>query len=717
MGAIRPGILATDYTRSPAAGRRAWARMAALSESVPTMFRLPARLATALAAAIAAGAPLPGASGALDVAGLAKDVAACEDFYAYANRRWLETTAIPADRPSWGNFAIIDQRNKERIAAILASGAASNPFPPGSNRHKVVEYYASGMDEAAIGKAGLAPLAPLFAAIDKARAPGDLPAAFAALHRAGVRAGFAFDVRQDAKDSRRYLAQLQQAGLGLPDRDYYFRDDARSIEQRDAYRRHVQELFALAGEGRRSAIFVAASVMETETLLAASQMTLVERRDPEKTYNPRSVEALAREAPGFDWKAYFAALGAAGLAEVNVNQPKYAAAFASLAASRPVDDWKAYLRWQVLAAASPMLPRAFEEAHFAFAERTLKGVATPASRSERVIEAISGRNGSAPMGHAIGELFVGEAFPPRAKARALELVGHVKEALRERLLALDWMEEETRRAALAKLERMSVKIGYPERWRDFSQAEVGKRPFAENWLNANAHEFRRVLARLGRPVNRDEWWMSPHAVNAYYGSALNEIVFPAGILQAPYFDPEADDAVNFGGIGMVIGHEITHGFDDRGRRFDAEGNLREWWTAADRKRYAERAQAMVAQYDAYPGVDGLKVNGKLTLGENLADLGGLRIAYLGLHRALAGKPREPIDGFTPEQRFFIAFAQAWRSRYRPELERLRLLTDPHSPPRYRVQGPLANNADFARAFSCAAGDAAVRAGGERVELW
>lgn len=674
------------------------------------------RTASRIALALACALP-PLASAALDVAGLAKDISACDDFYDYANRHWLEKTAIPDDKPGWGTFAIIEQRNKARLKEILATAAKANPFPAGSNRHKVVAYYASGMDEAAIAKAGLAPLKPVMDAIDAVKSPADLPVAFAALHRAGVKAGFAFSVRQDAKNSRRYLAEIRQDGLGLPDRDYYFRDDERSTAQRNAYQEHLAKVFGLAGEGRRAVTFLAASVMYTEKLLAGAQMTLVERRDPDRTYNLRTVEALAREAPGFDWKAYFAAIGAPALAELNVAQPAYAAAFAKLAAERPVADWRAYLRWHVIHAASTKLPRAFEEAHFAFFQKTLTGVATMPPREDRVIDAISGRYGQEPLAHAIGELFVGESFPPEAKRRALDLVGHVKAALRERLEANDWMEDATRRAALEKLDRMAVKIGYPDRWRDFSSAEVGDRPFAANWLAANAFEFRRNLARLGQPVDRGDWWMSPHVVNAYYGSSHNEIVFPAGILQPPYFDPKADDAVNFGGIGMVIGHEITHGFDDRGRRYDAEGNLRDWWTPADRERYRERAQAVVAQYDAYAGVDGLKVNGKLTLGENLSDLGGLRIAYLGLQRALAGKPREAIDGFTPEQRFFLAFAQAWRSRVRPEQERLRLLTDSHSPPRYRVQGPLANLPEFSRAFSCPADSRAVRAQGEQVSIW
>jgi predicted metalloendopeptidase len=676
------------------------------------MARHRSRLLAALAAALPAVCVAT-----LDVPGIAKDVSPCDDFYAYANSHWMQSTAIPDDKPRWGTFDMIGQRNQERLQALLASAAASNPYPPGSNLHKVVAYYESGMDEAGIARAGLKPLAPLFAAIESVKSPGDLPATLALLHRSGIPAGFSLAVRQDAKDSRRYLAQLFQGGLGLPDRDYYFRDDERSKAQREAYSAHVATMFRLAGEAPAEAGRLAAVVMDLETAIAGAHMTLVERRDPEKTYNLRSAAQLAREAPGFDWQAFFSAAGAPGLAELNVSQPAAVAALARLAAERPAAHWRAYLRWQVLNRAAPRLPREFEEASFDFHQGTLTGVRRMPPRNERVIEAIGGRVGSEPLGQALGELFVAEAFPPEAKRRALELVGHVKAALRERLEKLDWMEAETRKAALEKLDRMAVKIGYPDRWRDLSAAQVGEHPYVQNWLAANAFEFGRNLARLGGPVDRGEWWMSPHVVNAYFGATLNEIVFPAGILQPPYFDPKADDAVNFGGIGMVIGHEIMHGFDDRGRRYDADGNLREWWTPADRKRYQERAQAIVAQYDAYAGIDGLHVNGKLTLGENIADLGGIQIAYLGLQRALAGKPRAKVDGFTPEQRYFLAFAQAWRSRYRPEQERLQLLTNSHSPPRYRVQGPLANLPEFAKAFSCPADARALRAEGARVNLW
>ena len=662
---------------------------------------------------------LPATSGAavLDVGGLSKDVPACDDFNAYANGGWLATTTIPPDRSSWSTFDIITRRNAERIEVLFTSATRANPYPPGSNRHKVVEYYASGMDEAAIAKAGLAPLAPLFAAIEAARHPDDLPKVLATLHRAGIRAGFSFIVRQDAKDSRRYLAEIQQGGLVMPERDYYFRDDTRSEAQREAYWEYLRTLMRAGGESPRAVHYLSGAVMGLEKKLAAAQMTVVERRDPEKTYNRREVRRLAEEAPGFDWLAYFAELGVRDLAEVNVAQPRFATAFAALARSEPVEDWRAYLRWHVLDAAATKLSPAFEEAHFAFHQRVLMGMAEAPPRARRVIETISGRYGSEPLAHAIGEMFVEDSFRGEAKSRALELVGHVKAALRESLLGNDWMEEATRKAALEKLDRMAVKIGYPDRWRDFSSAPVGARLYAENWLAANAYEFRRTLAQLGKPVERGAWRMSPHIVNAYYGSSLNEIVFPAGILQPPFFDPGADDAVNFGGIGMVIGHEITHGFDDRGRRYDAEGNLREWWTPADQKRYNARAQAVVGKYSAYAGVDGLKVNGSLTLGDNLSDIGGLHIAYLGLQRALEGKSRAAIDGLTPEQRFFVSFAQSWRSRVRPEYERLRLLTDGHSPPRYRVQGPLANLPEFARAFSCPAGAKALRAQSERVNLW
>jgi predicted metalloendopeptidase len=669
-----------------------------------------------LAAALSGLSLAPATQAALDVAGLSPDIDPCTDFYQYANRRWIETTAIPDDRSIWGTTAILAERNEQLLREIL-EGALEGPRPAaGTPRRKVLAFYASGLDREAIARAGLAPLEKRLAAIARVADTAGLSTALAALQAEGIGAGFAFYVRQDAKDSTRYLAEVAQGGLGLPDRDYYFKDDERSRQQREAYGKHLARMFEMAGDAPAAASRNAADVLALETELARASMTAVERRDVDKTYNKMTPAQLAQEAPGFPWIAHFEALGARNLAELNVAQPEFFKAFAKLAHERPAAQWRAYLRWHLLRDTASKLPAAFEDADFAFYEGLLKGVKAPPSRHRHVLRVISGQYGHEPMAHALGMLFVERAFTPEAKARADALIANIKAALEDRLRQVDWMGEDTRRRALGKLAAINVKIGYPEKWRDFSDADVGDYPFVENWLRAAAYEHRRELARLGRPIDRGEWWMSPHMVNAYYNPRLNEIVFPAGILQPPLFDAKADDALNYGGIGMVIGHEITHGFDDRGRRYDARGNLRDWWTPDDERRYLERAKLVEAQFNAYEGVEGMKVNGKLTLGENISDLGGLKMAYLALQKALSGKPRDAIQGFTPDQRFFLSYAQIWRSRYRPEQERLLLLTNSHSPPRFRVQGPLANMPEFARAFACDPAKA-LRAERERVNIW
>ena len=651
----------------------------------------------------------------LDLAGIDRDLDSCTDFYAYANRRWIESTAIPDDRPNWGTFPMLEERNQQLLKAALED-ALKQPLPPEAGKRKALQYYASGMDLAAIAKAGLRPLEPQLQSIGAIAKPSDLPRAVAMLQSQGIEAPLQFAVRQDVKDSTRYLPEIHQAGIGLPDRDAYFRDDAGSQEVREAYRAYVRRLFELAGDSPDAAARSARTVLDFETELARASMTPAERRDVDKTYNKRSVEALAAEAPGWSWQAYFAALGVKDAREINVGQPEFAKAVARLAATRDTTDWRAYLRWHLLRSTAPRLPEAFAQAAFDFNEGLLRGVKTKPERWRQVIVLISGRTGAEPMGQALGYVFVERAFPAEAKARALALVGNVKAALGDRLKSLDWMGAETRARALEKLEAMNVKIGYPDRWRDYSPADVGPYTFAENWLRANAFRHARDLARIGRPVDRTEWFMGPHVVNASYNGRLNEIVFPAGILQPPFFDPKADDAVNYGAIGMVIGHEITHGFDDRGRRFDAIGNLRDWWTAEDARRYLERAKRIEQQYGGFVGVDGIRVNGQLTLGENIADIGGLKIAYLALQKAQQAEPVAAIDGLSAEQRFFVSFAQLWRSRYRDAQERLLLRIDGHSPPRFRVNGTLAHMPEFARAFSC---DAArtVLAEPLRAEIW
>ena len=670
---------------------------------------------TRLAAALALAFTLP-ASAALDVAGLDKASDPCTDFFAYANKLWLDATPIPDDRTAWGGAAMLDLRNEKLLEEAFGE-ALAKPLPPaGTAERKVLQFYASGMDTAAVEKAGLAPLAPIFTAIGKVDSPQGLARAMATMRANGLAAGVTFGVSVDARDASRYIAELGQGGLGLPDRDYYLLDDERSKSQREAYVKHVARMFVLAGDAPGVAATNAQRVMALETELARGSSTRVERRDPVKNYNKMTVAQLEKDAPGFPWRGFLAALGAQRASEINVEQPRFMQAFAKLAAERPADEWRTYLRWRALDGASSVLPERFEAEHFDFFDRTLRGAKTMTPRHRRVITAIGGRFGANGLGHAVGKIYVAKAFPPEAKQRAQVLIEDVKAALADRLRKVDWMGEDTRAASLEKLAAMQVKIGYPDKWRDFSDAQVGAYSFADNWMRSRAFDLRRDVKRIGRPVDRTDWWMGQYIVNAYYNPSGNEIVFPAAILQPPFFDATADDAYNYGGIGTVIGHEITHGFDDTGRQFDAKGNLREWWSAEDTKRYSERAQRAVKQYGEYEGPFGVKTNGSLTLGENLADVGGLKIAYDALQRALARKPTPAIDGLTPEQRFFIAFGQAWRGKSRPERERELLLTDTHSLPRYRVKGSLVQVPEFARAFSCDVKQALLPED-QRTNLW
>jgi putative endopeptidase len=445
-------------------------------------------------------------------------------------------------------------------------------------------------------------------------------------------------------------------------------------------------------------------------------MTALERRDVDKTYNKMPLAKLAEMAPGFDWAAYFAALGLANPGDINVAQPEFMKAFARLAAQRTAAEWQIYLRWHALKSYARVLPAAFEDEYFDFHHRQFQGVKVQPPRHRRVFLMMGDTYGNNRLGHAIGKVYVERAFGPEAKAKALELITNVKSALEDRLKRVDWMTEETRRVSLEKAAAMKIKIGYPDRWRDFSTMHVGDKSFAENYMAANEYDMRRWTARVGKPVDRADWWMSPHIVNAYYSASNNEIVFPAAILQPPYFDAKADEAYNYGGIGMVIGHEITHGFDNRGRRYDKDGNLRDWWTAEDSRRYEERAKKVAAQYSAMDGLEGVRPNGELTLGENISDIGGIKIAYDALQKALAKKPVGPIQGLTQEQRFFIAFSQAWRSRARTEWELNSLRTGQHSLPRFRVAGPVRHMPEFAKAFSCAP-DKALLTEGERANIW
>jgi putative endopeptidase len=527
----------------------------------------------------------------------------------------------------------------------------------------------------------------------------------------GVDAMFRFRSRQDAIDSTQVIASAVQGGLGLPDRDYYLREDDKSKKLSTGYVAHVKKMFELLGDAPDKADTEANAVMAIETSLAKASMSNVERRDPHKTYHRTKLSDLRTLTPDFSWEAFFKATGHPGLTESNIGQPEFFKALDAQLTATPLDDWKTYLRWQLLDATAPALSEKFVAEDFEFRGKILRGAKEILPRWKRCVQSTD-RN----LGEALGQVYVQKYFPQEAKTHALDMVHNLVAALRDDLQTLPWMGPETRAQAAGKLAAFGIKIGYPDKWRDYSALKIDRSSYVQNELRGAAFEFQRGLDKIGRPVDRTEWGMTPPTVNAYYRSNLNEIVFPAGILQPPFYDPKADDAVNYGGMGAVIGHEITHGFDDQGSKFDAKGNLKDWWSPDDLKNFKERAQCVSDQFDSYV-VDGdLHENGKLVLGESIADLGGLTISYAAYEKSLQGKPRPPDkDGFTSEQRFFLGWAQVWGANERLEYARLLANTNPHPLPRFRGNGPLSNMAEFARAFGCKKGDAMVR--GQVCKIW
>ncbi|HEX9982794.1 MAG TPA: M13 family metallopeptidase [Thermoanaerobaculia bacterium] len=632
---------------------------------------------------------------------------ACTDFYQYSNGGWLARNPIPPQYTSWGYGTMLNEENRLFIRQVLES-AAANPRTP--NEQKIGAYYASCMDVAAIDAAGLSPLRPELDRIDAIANRRDLQAVFARLQERGIGVPFTYYSSPDAKNSSSMISEVSQAGLGLPDRDYYFKDDARSQEIRAEYVKHVARMLELAGSDTANAARDANTIMKLETALAEASMTRVQMRDPNAIYNKRTLAQLASEAPSIDWNAYFAARGA-NVAEVNVAQPQFVAAVSRLMNETPVEDWKAYLRWQVLTNTAGSLPTPIEQENFRFRSAFLQGQKQQQERWQRCVARTNNQ-----LGEALGQAFVDRKFPPAAKQRATELVNNLVLALEQRINSLDRLSDATRAQSLTKLGTFTRKIGYPDTWRDYSSARIVRGPYTSNVLAANVFESKRDLAKIGKPIDRGEWFMSPQTINAYYYAAMNEIVFPAAILQWPYFDIEQDDAFNYGAIGSIIGHELSHGFDDEGSQYDERGNLRNWWTEEDRKKFEAQAECIVKQFDAYEVEPGVAHNGKLVAGESIADLGGLVIAYEGWKKSLEGKPQPPvIDGFTPEQRFFLGYSRARATNATPEALRMRLATDPHPANKFRVNGPLANYPPFAQAFQCKAADAMVR--GNICEIW
>jgi predicted metalloendopeptidase len=635
--------------------------------------------------------------------------APCRDFFTYANGGWLKTATIPAAYTSTGASRELNDRNLDALRRVLDGAAAGADTVRDLTTRKLGVFYASCMDSARAEKAGASPIAGELQRIAVIKTPAELTGAIARLHRLQIPVLFHILAETDPKQSSRVIAQLYQGGLGLPDRDYYLKTDPGSDSLRREYVVHIARTFMLLGAAPAAARSDAEAVLRFETALAESSMTRVAQRDPQAVYHPTTLRELRALAPAIDWPRYFGDLDVPSVtrgdsAVLDVSQPAFLRQVNDRVARASLGEWRAYLRWHLAHHASPSLSAPFFAEYFAFESR-LRGAKEPLPRWKRCAAASDNA-----LGEALGKAYVAREFPPASKARVLEIVNNLEAAFAERIKRLSWMTDSTKAQALTKLAAVLKKIGYPDTWRDYSGLTVNaSAPYATNLLAARAFDQQYELAKIGKPADRNEWQMTPPTVNAYYNPTTNEITFPAGILAPPYFDPNVDDAVNYGGIGAVIGHELTHGFDDEGRQYDAKGNLRDWWTADDASRFTERAKSVVARYDTYVAVDTFHVNGQLTLGENLADIGGLEIAYDAFQRSLAGRPRPAdIDGFTAEQRFFLGFAQGWRSLMRPETLKLRTLTNPHSPPQWRVNGSVSFSPEFTRAFSCKAGDPMAR---------
>jgi putative endopeptidase len=648
-----------------------------------------------------------------DVRNMDTKASACADFYQYANGGWLTANPIPAAYPAWGVANILNEKNRDVLHEILEAAAKNANARKGSNEQKVGDYFASCMDEAKIEAEGLKPMQSELDLIAKISDEKSLQAEIGHLHAMGYNAAFGSGSIQDFKNSTEVIAVLIQGGLSLPNRDYYFKTDDRSKSIRDEFLKHVAKMFELMGDDAAKAASEAQAVMTLETKLAESSKTPVELRDTEKLYHRMAMTAVKDVAPTFDWVSYFQRVGLVQKADVNVATPEFFKALDAQLTATPIGDWQTYFRWYLINRAASGLSAKFVDEDFHFKGTILSGAKENLPRWKRCVSATDGA-----MGEALGEVYVQKAFPPAAKARALAMVRNLEAALKSDITTLSWMGEATRKQAIVKLDAFLNKIGYPDKWRDYSALAIDRSSYQANRFRVGLFNERRDWNKVGKPVDRMEWAMSPPTVNAYYNPQINEIVFPAGILQPPFFDPEADDALNYGGMGSVIGHEMTHGFDDQGAKFDPTGNLANWWSEADLKAFQERAQCVINQFNSFEVEKGLNQNGKLVVGESIADLGGLVVAYAAFQKSMEGKPRPAnVDGFTPEQRFFLGYARGWTNNIRPEYARLIVQGDPHPLPKFRVNGPLSNMPQFAAAFQCKDGDAMVRPEKDRCVIW
>ena len=644
-----------------------------------------------------------------------------DDFYRHVNGKWLDTTQIPADKSAYGTGTIVFDRIQDNLHGLVDDAAAGKAGAGNADTRKIGDLYASFMDEAALETVDAKPLAAQFERIDAIKSAQEIPAQIAQLNRhSGTVTAYGIQantpvlvaIHQDNKDATKYVADLQQGGLGLPDRDYYLKDDDAKLKgMRAEYRKHIEKMLGMAGDAQ--AAKDADAILALETALAKAQWDKVALRDPIKAYNKVETAKLAQLAPGFDWDAFLEAAGLKGKVDsVIVGQPSYLTAMAKLVKDTPLPTWKAYLRWHALSDAAPFLSKRFVDESFAFNGTVLTGIPENQPRWKRGLALVN-----AGVGEELGKLYAAKYFPAESKARAQKLVGNLLTAFKQGIDGLDWMSPETKKSAQEKLAKFTPKIGYPDTWRDYSALSIDKGDLVGNVGRAQEFEYQRNINKLGKPIDRGEWGMTPQTLNAYYNPELNEIVFPAAILQPPYFDASADDAVNYGSIGAIIGHEISHGFDDQGAQYDGDGNLRDWWTKEDHEKFAAKTKALVAEYSAFKPVAGYHINGELTLGENIADNSGLAVAYKAYQISLGGKPAPVLDGLSGDQRFYTGFARVWRAKMRDNAMIQRIKTDPHSIAQFRVTGVVVNQPAFYSAFDIKEGDKMWHAPDQRVLIW
>ena len=644
---------------------------------------------------------------ALDVTSMDRTVDPCVDFFQYSCGGWIKSNPIPPDQSSWDTYSKMQDENRERLRGILESASKPNSSRDASEQ-KIGDYYASCMDENAINAKGTEPLKPQLDRIAQLSSKAEIAGVAASMVDDNVL--FGFDSTQDYRDASQVIAEADQGGLGLPDRDYYLKEDAKSVDLRKAYVVHVQKMFELLGDEPDAAASEAATVMRIETALAKGSMTRVERRDPKNLDHKMSSVEFEKISPDFQWQVYFTKVGLPSLGSLNVASPGFFKALNVQIAKENLADWKVYLRWHLVHANAPFLSSVLVNENFAFYGKTLRGQQELQPRWKRCTQNVDND-----LGEALGRVYVEKYFSPEAKQQALKMVKEIDVAMAADINALPWMSAATKQQALVKLHGMANKIGYPDKWRDYSKLEIVRGDELGNVERARKFEFNRELAKIGKPVDRGEWDMTPPTVNAYYNPQMNDINFPAGVLQPPAFDPDSDAAPNYGDTGGTIGHELTHGFDDEGRQFDAQGNLRDWWTEEDGKEFVKRASCISDQYSTYTIIDDIKINGKLTLGEDVADLGGLILAYMAWKDDTKGQNLQPIDGLTPDQRFFVGYGQSWCGETRDETKRLRATVDPHSPEKYRTNGVVSNMPEFQEALHCKAGSPMVNQ--NRCRVW